>query len=872
LPPPVLRFSFIVPFHSGLASLTRCLRALTPLTANRELLIAADGAVEDCGPLAEACGARVIAIDGPSGPATARNAAARAATGDVLVFFDSDVVVSPDSLARLERIFYEQPETAAVFGAYDDSPTDPRFVSQYKNLSHAFVHRSSSTTAHTFWTGFGAVRRDAFFDVDGFDERFRRPSVEDIDFGYRLTNAGHRIVLDAKLSACHLKHWGLKTAIVSDLRDRGIPWTQLILRYGALHNDLNVRTENRWCIVLAYLAVGLLAFSAYLPNAFLCAGLTVAMLTALNGPHYQFFYEKRGVSFAARAWLMQLLHHLCNGFSFAAGSGLFVIARWFGLRLPGSLPVDAWDATATAAAARAPEAVDALVAEPAGYGALAARAVDAAPWRLASVAVINVSKFVVGVLLAHLLTPADFGLTALALIVLGLTQPIGDLGIANAIVQRARLTDRHIRTGVTFSILVGCAVAGITIAVAPWIASLLRNPAMTPVLQLLALGFAVRGAAVIAGALLRRDLDFRRQFAIDGLSHVVGYGLVSTVLAFLGFGVWSLVWGTLLQTVLGSLAQVLSVRHAWRPLLARRELGELLRFGLGSAFSGSANYIALNGDNFVVGRWIGAASLGLYDLAYALMNLPYACVASVLSGVLLPAFARVQGDTDALRKGYLLVTQLTAMVAAPAMVTMAVAAPYLVPALYGSQWSGVVLPLQILCAVGYFRALYHIGGIVAQSTGRVFGEMWRQVVYAALVVVGALIGMSYGLAGVAVGVGAAIVYMFVATGHLALRATETTWSEYGRIQSSALVTAAITLGITLVSRHALVSLHLSNAVIAVGILASAMPSWTIGILWKLSDPECAAVRSRLPAWVVRFIPEDAPVPVDIISALHRSVR
>jgi glycosyltransferase involved in cell wall biosynthesis len=183
LPTSAPRFSFVVPFHAGLESLTRCVHALAARPPGSELLIAADGAIEDCRPLASACGARVITVAGPSGPAVARNTAAAAATGDVLVFVDADVVVSPAALAHLEQIFHGDPDVTAVFGAYDESPADPRFVSQYKNLSHTFVHRSSSEAARTFWSGFGAVRRAAFFAVGGFDERFTRPSVEDIDLG-----------------------------------------------------------------------------------------------------------------------------------------------------------------------------------------------------------------------------------------------------------------------------------------------------------------------------------------------------------------------------------------------------------------------------------------------------------------------------------------------------------------------------------------------------------------------------------------------------------------------------------------------------------------------------------------------------------------
>ena len=322
-----LSFSFIVPFHRDLPSLARCLEGLTPLPADSELIVVADGAVDDCRPLAARHHARVLVVPGPSGPAVARNAAAATAGGDVLVFIDADVVVSRAGLNRLAAVFVEQPRTAAVFGSYDDRPADPGFVSQYKNLSHCFIHRTAASEARTFWAGFGAVRGEAFRRVGGFDERFARPSVEDIDFGYRLTQAGYRILLEPALEATHLKRWTAASAIVSDVRDRGIPWTQLIWRYRALSNDLNLRTEYRLSVVLAYLAVAVLALGVYDLRVLAALPLIGGGMVLLNRRYYRFLHAKRGAWFAARAFVLRLVQDLGNGLSFAAGTALFVLSH-----------------------------------------------------------------------------------------------------------------------------------------------------------------------------------------------------------------------------------------------------------------------------------------------------------------------------------------------------------------------------------------------------------------------------------------------------------------------------------------------------------------------------------------------------------------
>ena len=171
---------------------------------------------------------------------------------------------------------------------------------------------------------------------------------------------------------------------------------------------------------------------------------------------------------------------------------------------------------------------------------------------------------------------------------------------------------------------------------------------------------------------------------------MVGYGGVAVTLALTGQGVWSLVWGSLIQRLFTSCALLIVVRHSVRPILARRELQELLHFGVGSTLVAYVNYVARNADNFVVGRWMGAASLGLYNRAYNLMSLPHTYGASVMTSVLFPVFAQAQGNQERVRRGYLLLTQITAMVAGPAMATMAIVAPHLVLTVYGPKWTGVV--------------------------------------------------------------------------------------------------------------------------------------------------------------------------------------
>lgn len=339
----LLSVTVIVPFHRNLAQLAQSLSAIRQSVPDAELIVAADGAVDDCQALAAEHRARVVVVPGPSGPAVARNRAAAVASGDVLVFVDADVVPAPDAIPGMCGLLDREPRLAGVFGAYDHHPSAPNFMSQFKNLSHTYVHEIGNPDAKTFWAGLGAVRRAAFQAVGGYDERFRRPSVEDIELGYRLVGAGYPLRLDPTFRGTHLKRWTLWNCIVTDIRARGVPWTQLIHHFKAQSNDLNLSTALRASVVVSYLFLAAILTVVITPWALAAAAALVVALVVLNRDYYRWFARERGVWFAARVVGVHLIHHLCNGVSFVAGTALHLASR-VGIKLPGALPDTRWTA------------------------------------------------------------------------------------------------------------------------------------------------------------------------------------------------------------------------------------------------------------------------------------------------------------------------------------------------------------------------------------------------------------------------------------------------------------------------------------------------------------------------------------------------
>jgi GT2 family glycosyltransferase len=235
-----------------------------------ECIVVDDGSTDDTAEVAARHGARVLSTGGRYGPAAARNLGAREAIGEILFFIDADVCVHTNTVRRVADSFADDPELDALVGSYDDTPGAPDFLSQYKNLMHCYTHQTARRTASTFWSGCGAVRRSVFVEHAGFDTGYGRPAIEDIELGYRMRHAGRKIVLDRDLLVKHLKRWTFWNLVKTDILDRGVPWTELILREGNMPNDLNVQLSQRVSVALALLLVALAAAGAiYYGGAFL---------------------------------------------------------------------------------------------------------------------------------------------------------------------------------------------------------------------------------------------------------------------------------------------------------------------------------------------------------------------------------------------------------------------------------------------------------------------------------------------------------------------------------------------------------------------------------------------------------------------------
>lgn len=414
-----------------------------------------------------------------------------------------------------------------------------------------------------------------------------------------------------------------------------------------------------------------------------------------------------------------------------------------------------------------------------------------------------VLAFPAGVLLARLLLPADFGLAGLCAIVVGFVTLAADLGVGSAIIQRRELTERHLRAALTGTFLLGVLIAGVLAMAAPLIERFVRAPELAALLRLQSLVFITTGCDTVARSILQRRLDFRRLYMIEVISYALGGLLTSILCALAGLGVWSLVIGTLSQSALACAMSMTAANVPLRPLLARRELGELLGFGLGVSANNLVNYVGRNGDNFFVGRLLGPTILGYYSRAFNLMMMPLNYVTSAFSAILVPSFAEIQHERARIGRGFLMTIQLAAILVLPVAAGMIVAAPHLIIGLYGERWAGAIRPLQVLCLAAFPKAIMSLVGPVNRACNRVVTELWFQCAFALAVVGATIVGSHQGIVAVSALVTVATALMSVAMGTLALSLTGTTWRSFiaaqlpGVLIGLLLTAIAVTLRFTL---------------------------------------------------------------------------
>jgi PST family polysaccharide transporter len=489
---------------------------------------------------------------------------------------------------------------------------------------------------------------------------------------------------------------------------------------------------------------------------------------------------------------------------------------------------------------------------------LAKRSIVGMFWTALSMGALALAQLVALLVLARLLSTHEFGLYSAALVIIKFSAIFEGLGVAPAIVQRPALEERHLRVGFTLSLFLGLAVTTLVWTTAPLIADVMRLDDLAPVVRGACFVFLCQGLSMVAQASAQRALRFRWLAMIDAGAFVVGFVIAGLVLAWLGFGVWALVGALVTQQFLRTAVLIVGQPHPKRLMLERRAIAELLYFGGGFTIARVFGYLASQVDKLIVGRWLGAESLGLYALSSQFMTTPAVIFGQVLDRVLFPTMALVQQEPARLARGYRSGVAACALFVLPASAVVTIVAPELVRVLLGPAWQGIVSPFQILAVGMLFRTSSKLSDSGVRATGAVYERAWRQAVFTVAVAGASLAGLPWGIEGVAIGAVVALLTNFLLMAQLSLRLTGLRWSEFAVAHVPGLALA----GVIGTSVWALVdqlrALHMSPIILLVEVALFSgaeglLLCWLLPSLFLGRDGQSVlrVVATLTPAWLQR---------------------
>lgn len=463
------------------------------------------------------------------------------------------------------------------------------------------------------------------------------------------------------------------------------------------------------------------------------------------------------------------------------------------------------------------------------------RALRGIRWTLLATAVSNAMKLAVIVLLGRLLDPDEFGTVAAAMTVVQFARMVRDLGVGLALVQREEIEPQHVETGFAFSLASGAVLTGAIFASAPLVADFYGIADVEPIVRELSFLFLLMSISAVSNSLCQRDLEFGKLAAVDLTCYAVGSG-VAVGLALAGAGAHALSFGYLAEAGLTAII-LFALRPAPFPRWRGSRLRELLRFGSGMTIARVGVYFAEQGDKMIIGRQLDAAALGFYTRAYDIVTYPSAVYHSVVGTVLFPSFSRIQGDPERLGRALRRALFANAVLLFPASAGLIVLGDELILLLMGPGWESAVLPFQVIALGLYFRVSYKLGQIIVMASGESYRLAAWQFVYAAMIVAGAMIGIRWGITGVAAATAIAMTIHFFNLTRIARTKTHLAWGALaGAHVQGLLVAATAVLGVWPVA-HLLRGEGAPAPVVVIAAAVAGAFGFVVLLLRGLRDPD-----------------------------------
>jgi O-antigen/teichoic acid export membrane protein len=474
-------------------------------------------------------------------------------------------------------------------------------------------------------------------------------------------------------------------------------------------------------------------------------------------------------------------------------------------------------------------------------------AVSGVKWIGLSTFVTSAIQYVQVGILARFLSPSDFGLMAMAMVVVGIVQAFNDMGISNAVIQRRETTGEKLSSLFWLEIAAGGALFVITVLLTPPTVWFYSEPRLTEVMLWISTIFLVTPPGQLYLVLLQRDLRFRDLSIIEIAAMVVST-IIMIAAAYFGLGVMALVIGQIVYFGARSLLLVAVGLPGWRPRLHFRaaDLSGYIGFGLYQMGERTVTYFAINAIKLIIGRYLGADALGRYYVAYQVIVFPVMRISTVIMSVAFPIFAKFQEIDELLRRGYLHLARIISFTMFPALAVAFVASPVLVPLLLGPGWAEVTPIFLALCVVALFKVLGATAVPTYLARGRAdLGFIWNFIVAIVNAVVFYLLA-GYGIIVLMLAFAALSMLQFVVIQTITGRMIGLRWRDY--LGAMALNTAkSIMVGLAAYvaqvagSSSGLEGASLLAAMVAAGGIAYLAIAWTFNReylreLWELLAP------------------------------------
>jgi PST family polysaccharide transporter len=392
---------------------------------------------------------------------------------------------------------------------------------------------------------------------------------------------------------------------------------------------------------------------------------------------------------------------------------------------------------------------------------LSERTLGGVAWMTTGVGIQYIIQLIVLAVLARLLTPADFGIVTAATIVINFSRLFIEIGFGPAIIQKEQIDKSHIQTAFTLSIIFGMLFFILFYFLAPVIKDIFKIDELGNVIKAISFIFIWQGLGIVSEGLLSRNFKFQELAFIRIFSYTIGFGVIALILAYLDFNFWALIIGHIVQSIIYVMLVLIISKQNLKPGINLSALKELAYLGGGFSLSRIINYFALQGDKFIVGRFLGAQSLGLYGKAYELMILPTKLYDQTTSKVALSSLSKVQIQPLRLKKAYRKSIALSAFIGLPLTIFIVLMSPQIILVLLGPQWTSIIEPFYILSIGIYFRLGYRVTSSLILAKGLVYKFAITQLIYAISVIMGTLLMINYDLKGVSYAILFAIILNYI---------------------------------------------------------------------------------------------------------------